>query len=51
MNYIHPLFLKAKAAASKEENPNWYDSTMGDFAENYWEAMRVKIKFLESMNA
>jgi len=23
-NHIHPLFLKAKAAASKEDNPNWW---------------------------
>ncbi len=51
VNYVHPLFLKAKAAASKEDNPNWHDATTGDFADEYWEAMRVEIKTLESMGA
>ena len=23
VKYVHPLFLKAKVAASAEENPNW----------------------------
>ena len=23
-NWVHPLFLKAKSAASKEDNPNWW---------------------------
>ncbi len=41
VNYVHPLFLKAKAAASKEDNPNWHDATTGDFSDDYWEAMRV----------
>ena len=22
-NWVHPLFLKAKSEASKEDNPNW----------------------------
>ncbi len=51
VNYVHPLFLKAKAVASKEDNPNWHDATTGNFAYKYWEAMRVKIKTLESMVA
>ncbi len=51
VNYVHPLFLKAKAEASKEENPNWHDATTGDFADEYWEAMRVESKTLESMGA
>ncbi len=51
VNYVHPLFLKAKAAASKEDNPNWLYATMGDFADKYLEAMRVEIKTLESMGA
>ncbi len=41
VNYIHPLFLKAKATVSKEDNPNWHDATMGYFVDKYWEAMRV----------
>ena len=51
MNYVHPLFLKAKVAASKEDNPNWHDATTGDFADEYWEAMRVEINTFESMSA
>ena len=51
VNYAHPFFLKAKAAVSKEDNPNWHDATTGDFADEYWEAMRVEIKTLESMGA
>ena len=27
VNYVHPLFLKAKAAASKEDNPTWRQAT------------------------
>jgi hypothetical protein len=49
VNYVHPLFLKAKAAVSKEDNPNWHDATMGDFADEYWESIRVEIMTLESM--
>ncbi len=31
INWVHPLFLKAKAEASKADNPNW------------WEAMKVHL--------
>ncbi len=51
MNCVHSLFLKAKAVAGKEENLDWHDATMGDFADDYWEAMRVEIKTLELMGA
>ncbi len=51
VNYVHPLLLKVKAAASKEDNPNWHDAITGDFANKYWEAMRVEIKTSESMGA
>ncbi len=27
VNYVHPLFLKAHAAASKKENPSWKQDT------------------------
>ena len=51
VDYIHPLFLKAKAAASREDNPNWREATNGPFADDYWKAMQVKIATLESMGA
>ncbi len=35
VNYAHPLSLKAKDAASKEEKFNWHDATTGDFADKY----------------
>ena len=41
VNYVHPLFLKARSNASKEDNPNWCEATRGLFADEYWKAMRV----------
>ena len=41
VNYVHPLFLKAKSAASREDNTNWREATTGVFADNYWKAMKV----------
>ena len=33
VNWIHPLFLAAKTAASKEDNnPNWWQAINGPFA-------------------
>ncbi len=34
---------------NKDANSNWHDATSGDFSDLYWEAMRNKIKTLESM--
>jgi len=31
MSYVHPLFLKAHSAASKEDNPSWKQATQGKF--------------------
>ena len=50
VNYVHPLFLKAKAAASQEENPNWRQSMNGQFADDYWESAVTDIETLESMH-
>ena len=35
VNYVHPLFLKAKSATIQEDNSNWYKATTGVFDENY----------------
>ena len=51
VNYVHPLFLKAKAAASQEDNPNWRQDMNGQFADEYWEAAVTEIETLESMHA
>ncbi len=34
-NWVHPLFLKAKADASKEDNPNWKQAMNGPFNKEY----------------
>ena len=33
VNWVHPLFLKAKSSASKEDNPNWRKAMNGPFKE------------------
>ena len=50
-NWVHPLFLKARSAASKEDNPNWREAMTGPFAKEYWEACKVEIATLEGMDA
>ena len=50
-NYVHPLFLKAKAQASSEDNPNWNQAMYGDAAAEYWEACKVEIATLEKMES
>ena len=49
-NWVHPLFLKAKSEASKEDNPNWKQAMNGPFKEEYWRAAVKEIENLESMN-
>ena len=51
VNHVHPLFLQAKAAASKEDNPNWRQAMNGPFADEYWKAALSEIETLESMRA
>jgi hypothetical protein len=49
-NWVHPLFLKAKTEASKEDNPNWKQAMSGPFKEEYWKAAIKEIETLESMD-
>jgi hypothetical protein len=51
VSYVHPLFLKAHSAASKEDNPNWSQVTRGNFANKYWRAMELETATLEAINA
>ena len=51
VNYVHPLFLKNKPAASAEDNPNWRQVMNGQIADEYWEAAVTKIETLEFMKA
>ena len=50
-NWVHPLFLKAKAAASKQDNPNWWQAMDSEFAEEFWKAAVTEIETLEAMGA
>ena len=50
-NWVHPLFLKAKSEASKEDNPSWKQAMSGPFKEEYWQAAVKEIETLESMDA
>ena len=49
VNWVHPLFLKAKAEASKTDNPNWWEAMKSPFADEYWKAAVKEIKTLEKM--
>jgi len=49
-NWVHPLFLKAKSEASKEDNPSWKQAMSGPFKEEYWKAAVKEIETLESMD-
>ena len=51
VSYVHPLFLKAHSASSKEDNPSWKQATQGKFADEYWKAMELEIATLEALNA
>ena len=46
VNYVRPLFLKEKAAASLEDNPNWRQAMNGQFADEYWDAAVSEIETL-----
>ena len=50
-NWVHPLFLKAKSEASKEDNPNWKQVMNGPFKQEYWQATVKEMETLESINA
>ncbi len=51
VRYVHPLFLKAHSAVSKEDNLNWDQATQGKFGDKYWRAMELEIATLEAINA
>jgi len=49
VNWVHPLFLKAKVEASKTDNPNWWEAMKSPFADEYWKAAVKEIQTLEKM--
>ena len=48
-NWVHPLFLKAHAEASKEDNPNWNQAMNGSFTYEYWKTVCTELEDLEGM--
>ncbi|EJK66248.1 hypothetical protein THAOC_12847, partial [Thalassiosira oceanica] len=51
VNTVHPLFLKAKAAASAHDNPTWWQAMSSEHADDFWEAAKTEIRTLEEMDA
>lgn len=51
VNWIHPMFLKAKSAASAADNPSWWEAMQGPFADEYWKAACIEVETLERMKA
>ena len=47
---VSPLFLKAKAEASKEDNSNWREASYGPHGKEYWEACKVEMATLDQMD-
>ena len=45
------LFLKAKAEASKHDNPSWKQAMSGQFANQFWKAAMKEFHILERMGA
>ena len=43
--------MKARAEASKEDNPNWKEAMLGPFKEEFWKAAMKEIVTLEEMGA
>ena len=50
VNWVHPLFLKAKAEASKAGNPNWWEAMKSPLADEYLKATVKEIETLEKMD-
>jgi hypothetical protein len=51
VNLVHPLLLKAKAEASKADNPNQKQAMSGPFANEFWKAAVKEYHTLEGMDA
>ncbi len=48
---LSPLILAAKTAASKEDNPSWWQAMNGPYAKEYWKAAQHEIETLEKIKA
>lgn len=50
-DYVSPMILAAKTAASKDDNPNWGQAMNGPFCEEYFQASELEIETLEKADA
>ena len=50
-NGVHPLFLKAHAESSKEDNPKWNQAMNSPFSDAYWKAACNDLETIEGMRA
>ena len=48
---ISPLILAAKTAASKEDNPTWWQAMNSPYAEEFWKAVQIEIETLKRIKA
>lgn len=48
---IHPLFLRAKSAASKADNPTWKEAMNSPQADEWFEACKIEVGTLEGMDS
>ncbi len=46
---VHPLFLKAKPEASKDNDPNWHQAMNEPFTDEYLKATKKEIDTIEGM--
>ena len=51
VNCVCQLFLKEKAAASKEDSPAWQEVMHAPLADKYWKAAITVVKTFKAMNA
>ena len=51
VHLILPLILAAKTAATKEDNPTWWQTMNGPYAKEFWKAAVIEIETLECIKA
>ena len=45
------MILAAKTAATKEDNPTWWQAMNGTYAEEFWKSAQIEIVTLERIKA